>query len=100
MRAPIRPLSRITATAVMACAFAPAVSSLGTVAAYAQAAETGTVTIVKDAQPNGPRIFHFTTDIRHNNEDQLDNFTLDDDPMSDRSNTEVFDGVLPGTYWV
>jgi LPXTG-motif cell wall-anchored protein len=86
-------------TAAMACAFAPAVSSLGAVA-YSQAAETATVTIVKDAQPNGPRNFHFTTDIRHNNEEELDNFTLDDDPTSDRPNTEQFDGVLPGTYWV
>ena len=100
MRAPIHPLSRITVTAAMAFAFAPAVSSLGAVAAYAQTAETATVTIVKDAQPNGPRNFHFTTDIRHNNEDGLDNFTLDDDPASALPNTELFDGVLPGTYWV
>lgn len=103
MKAPIRPLSRIIVTAAMASAFAPAVSSvsaLGAVAAYAQTAETATVTIVKDAQPNGPRNFHFTTDMRHNNEEALDNFALDDDPTSVRPNTEQFDGVLPGTYWV
>lgn len=56
--------------------------------------------IVKDAQPNGPHNFHFTTDIRHSNEEGLDTFTLDDDPTSARPNAEQFDGVAPGTYWV
>jgi len=98
MNVPIRPLSRIALTAALA--LAPALPVLGPVAAHAQTAETASVRIVKDAQPNGPRNFHFTTDVRHNNEDGLDNFTLDDDPTSERPNFQQFDGVTPGTYWV
>lgn len=98
MNSPIRPLARFTLTA--AVALTPVVSSLGATAAYAQAAPTGTVTIVKDAQPNGPRNFQFTTDMRQVNEQDLDNFSLDDDPSSARPNTEVFEGVEPGTYYV
>ena len=98
MHSPIRPLARFTLTA--AVALTPVVSSLGATAAYAQAAPAGKVTIVKDAQPNGPRNFQFTTDMRHVNEQDLDNFSLDDDPSSARPNTEVFEGVEPGTYYV
>lgn len=98
MNVRIRPLSSITLTAALA--LAPALSMLGPVAAHAQTIETASVKIVKDAQPNGPRNFHFTTDIQHNNEDQLDNFTLDDDPTSERPNFQQFDGVTAGTYWV
>jgi LPXTG-motif cell wall-anchored protein len=94
----IRPLARFTLTA--AVALTPVVSSLGATAAYAQTAPAGRVTIVKDAQPNGPRNFQFTTDMRHLNEQGLDNFSLDDDPSSERPNTEVFEGVEPGTYYV
>ncbi|MGH2690661.1 MAG: prealbumin-like fold domain-containing protein, partial [Actinomycetota bacterium] len=94
----IRPLARFTLTA--AVALTPVVSSLGATAAYAQAAPAGRVTIIKDAQPNGPRNFQFTTDIRQTNEYDLDNFSLDDDPSSQRPNTEVFEGVEPGTYYV
>ncbi|MGH2720949.1 MAG: prealbumin-like fold domain-containing protein, partial [Actinomycetota bacterium] len=98
MHSPIRPLARFTLTA--AVALTPAVSSLGATAAYAQAAPAGKVTIVKDAQPNGPRNFQYTTDIRHVNEYNLDNFSLDDDPSSERPSTQVFEGVEPGTYYV
>jgi LPXTG-motif cell wall-anchored protein len=76
---------------------APTVSSA---AAYAQTAETATVTVVKDARPNSPRNFHFTTDVLHSNEHGLDNFTLDDDSDPERSNTQAYTGVVPGTYWV
>jgi LPXTG-motif cell wall-anchored protein len=98
MNVRIRPLSSITLTAALA--LAPALSLLGPAAAQAQTAGTASVRIVKDAQPNGPRNFHFTTDIQHNNEDGLDTFTLDDDPTSARPNFQQFDGVIPGTYWV
>jgi LPXTG-motif cell wall-anchored protein len=98
MNAPIRPLARFALTA--AVALTPVVGSLGATAAYAQTAGTGKVTIVKDADPNGPRNFLFTTDIRHNNEEGLDNFSLDDDPSSERPNSNVFEGVAAGSYWV
>jgi LPXTG-motif cell wall-anchored protein len=93
----LRPLPRIALTATLALA---PTFSLGAAAAHAQTAETASVRIIKDAQPNGPHNFHFTTDLRTSNEEGLDNFTLDDDPTSARPNFEQFEGVAPGTYWV
>src|SRR5437867_6366118 len=72
----LRPLSRIVLTAGLALA---PTFSLGAAAAHAQTADTASVRIIKDAQPNGPHNFHFTTDLRQTNEEGLDNFTLDDD---------------------
>lgn len=96
---PLSTLRRIAVTAAVASALVPA----SALVAHAQTEEppaTATVTIVKDARPNSPRNFTFTTDLRRNNEHNLDNFTLDDDADPDRSNTEIFEGVVPGTYYV
>jgi hypothetical protein len=101
MNTPIRtprPLSRIMLTAALA--LAPSLSTFGAVAAHAQTADAASVRIVKDAQPNGPTNFHFTTNVSQTNEEGLDNFTLDDDPTSPRPNDQQYNGVAPGTYWV
>ncbi len=57
--------------------------------------ERGTITIVKDADPNGPTDFAFTDDIAAPNA-----FTLDDDADATLSNTETFTDVVPGSYTV
>lgn len=58
---------------------------------------TGSITIVKDAQPNDPQDFSFVT-IGNG----LSNFTLDDDGDNTNtlSNTEIFLDLSAGTYTV
>ena len=51
----------------------------------------GTITIVKDADPNGPTDFGFTTDLG-------DAFALDDDDDETLENSTTFSNVSAGTY--
>lgn len=55
---------------------------------------TGSITIIKDAQPNDAQNFAFTTSAG------LSNFNLDDDSDPNLSNTKVFSNVSAGTYEV
>lgn len=50
----------------------------------------GSITIVKDAQPNGSQVFGFSGD--------LGAFNLDDNNDGALPNTRVFDSLLPGSY--
>lgn len=52
----------------------------------------GSITIIKDAQPNSAQDFAYTGD--------LGAFTLDDDQDPTHSNTAVFDELEPGSYSV
>jgi len=55
---------------------------------------SGSITVIKDTVPNGPQDFNFTTTgglIPAT-------FSLDDDADATFSNTQVFSGLLPGTY--
>lgn len=54
--------------------------------------EFGTITIVKDAEPNDPQDFQFTG--------ELDNFSLDDDDDGTLPNSQTFAGLLQDTYEV
>jgi len=58
-------------------------------------AQLGSITIVKDAQPNAPQDFAFTTTGTG-----LVNFTLDDDADPALSNQRVFADLSAGTYTV
>lgn len=53
------------------------------------------ITIIKDAVPNGPQDFQFTT-----SGSGLSDFALDDDNDPTLSNSKVFNNLLPGTYSV
>lgn len=55
----------------------------------------GSITIIKDAQPNSATDFAFTTTGTG-----LSNFSLDDDTNPTLSNTKVFNGLTPGSYSV
>jgi hypothetical protein len=58
--------------------------------------QRGTITIVKDAVPDGPTDFPFT--VGGGNPSGLGGFSLDDDNDATLSNTQVFNNVKPGTY--
>ncbi|MBI2414399.1 DUF11 domain-containing protein [candidate division WWE3 bacterium] len=64
---------------------------------FTNSVKRGSITIVKDAQPDSEEDFRFTAKIP--NLDDLD-FYLDDDGdnTNDLSNTEVLSDLLPGTY--
>ena len=51
------------------------------------------LTIVKDALPNGPQDFAFTT-----TGDRLSDFTLDDDADPTLANTVTFTDLTPGQF--
>lgn len=55
----------------------------------------GSLTIVKDAQPNDAQDFGFTT-----SGNGLSSFSLDDDSDATLSNTKVFSNLSPGSYSV
>ena len=55
----------------------------------------GSITIVKDAVPNGPTDFGFTTTGTG-----LSPFSLDDDADGTLPNTTTFSGLLPGSFSV
>lgn len=55
----------------------------------------GSITIIKDAQPNDPQDFTFTT-----TGSGLSSFSLDDDSDPTLSNTKVFSNLAAGTYSV
>ncbi|MGH2705533.1 MAG: MSCRAMM family protein [Actinomycetota bacterium] len=55
----------------------------------------GSITVVKDAQPDSGQDFSFTTTGTG-----MSAFVLDDDDDDVRSNTRSFSGLLPGTYTV
>src|SRR5450830_1445933 len=67
---------------------------------------TGTITIIKDTVPNGPQDFSFTTTgglyATVGANVYATTFSLVDDTDADSThlNTQVFSGVLPGTYTV
>ncbi len=54
----------------------------------------GTITIVKDAVPNGPQEFSFVM----TNGSAVSTFSLDDDPVSPLPNSKSYVGLLPGIY--
>ena len=58
-------------------------------------AATGSITIIKDAQPDDAQDFAFTTSGTG-----LSSFSLDDDANATLSNTKVFSGLSAGTYTV
>ena len=55
----------------------------------------GSLTIIKDANPNSSQSFGFTT-----SGNGLTNFALSDDGISGHSNIKTFNNLLPGTYSV
>jgi len=55
----------------------------------------GSITIIKDAQPNDSQDFSFTTTGTG-----LTNFTLDDDSDPTLSDTKVFSNLMPGTFTI
>lgn len=55
----------------------------------------GSITIVKDADPNSSQPFGFTT-----SGDGLSPFALSDDGVSGHSNSQTFNNLLPGNYSV
>ncbi|MDD2482786.1 MAG: VWA domain-containing protein [Candidatus Shapirobacteria bacterium] len=55
----------------------------------------GSITIIKDAVPNDPQDFSFTT-----TGSGLSNFSLDDNSDATLSNTKVFSNLMPGTFSV
>jgi plastocyanin len=59
--------------------------------------EEGSITIVKDAQPDGAQDFEFDPSANH---DPGTNFLLDDDADGTLSAQRTFTGLLPGTYAV
>ena len=58
-------------------------------------ASTGSITIVKDAVPNGPTDFAFTT-----TGSGLSPFSLDDDADATLPSSTTFSGLLPGSFSV
>ncbi|MGH2764430.1 MAG: prealbumin-like fold domain-containing protein, partial [Actinomycetota bacterium] len=58
--------------------------------------QEGSITVVKDALPNDPQDFSYTTTGGLSPA----TFTLDDDADPTLSNTRTFTGLLPGTYTV
>ena len=57
--------------------------------------QRGTITIIKDAVPNGAQDFAYTT-----TGGGLSGFSLDDDADGTLSNTQTFPNVMPGAYSV
>lgn len=57
--------------------------------------QKGSITIKKDAVPNSPQDFTFTT-----TGSGLSNFSLDDDSNATLPNSKTFTDLLPGTYTV
>ena len=55
----------------------------------------GSINIIKDAQPNGPQDFAFTT-----NGSGLSPFSLDDDADGTLPSTKAFTNIVPGAYSV
>ena len=55
----------------------------------------GTITVVKDAVPNAPDNFSFTSDIPSNT-----SFMLDDDADAALLNSQIFANLVPGTYTI
>ncbi|KKK52460.1 hypothetical protein LCGC14_3104710, partial [marine sediment metagenome] len=56
----------------------------------------GTITVIKDTDPDGPQNFDFTFKMGIFSVD----FILDDDNDPERSNTVTFTNLLPDTYTV
>jgi uncharacterized repeat protein (TIGR01451 family) len=56
---------------------------------------TGSITIIKDAQPDDPQNFTFTS-----NNTSIPSFQLDDDTDPTLSNQKVFTGLNAGTYTI
>lgn len=61
--------------------------------------ENGSITIIKDAQPNGPQDFSFTAEGQ-NRPTGMASFKLDDDDDATLSNSATFENIKPGTYTV
>ncbi|MBL8121462.1 hypothetical protein JNM87_01800, partial [Candidatus Saccharibacteria bacterium] len=62
---------------------------------FVNTVQKGSITIVKDAVPNGAQDFTFTT-----TGNGLSSFSLDDDTNPTLSNTKTFSNLLPGSYSV
>ncbi len=58
---------------------------------------TGSITIIKDAQPNSSQVFNYTTTGGLSTD--TGGFTLSD-PGTGSTNTQTFNNVVPGTYTV
>ncbi len=58
--------------------------------------KSGSITVIKDAVPNDAQDFEFDPSSNL----QATNFFLDDDADGTLSNTQLFNGLLPGTYSV
>ena len=62
---------------------------------FVNSVQKGSITIVKDAVPNGPQDFAFTTTGTG-----LSGFSLDDDSDAALASTKTFTNLLPGSYSV
>ncbi len=60
----------------------------------------GSITIIKDAQPNSDQAFKFTGSLGDPSVDEGPNFTLVDDGANDITDRRTFTGLEPGTYTV
>jgi uncharacterized repeat protein (TIGR01451 family) len=62
--------------------------------------ERGSVTIVKDADPDSDQPFKFTGDLGDPSDEDGPNFTLVDDGLNDTTDRRTFTELTPGTYTV
>lgn len=65
-----------------------------TICTFSNAVNKASLTIIKNAVPDDPQDFTFTTS------DNLTGFNLDDDSDTTLSNTQIFNGLFPGSYTV
>ena len=84
-----------TATGVMTATVTSGRPAINATCTFTNAIQKGSITIVKDAVPNGPQDFAFTTTGTG-----LSAFSLDDDSDPTLSNTKTFSQLLPGSYSV
>lgn len=73
---------------------AATVTKTGTTCVFSNLVNKGTITIVKDAQPDDAQDFSFSGSL------SIGDFSLDDDADPTLSNSKTVSGLMPGTYTV
>lgn len=62
--------------------------------------QRGSITIIKDAQPDSDEEFKFTGSLGDSENEEAPNFTLIDDGENDITDRRLFEDLTPGTYTV
>ncbi len=84
-----------TSPGVMAATVTAGRPAINAACTFTNTIQKGSITIVKDAAPNSPQDFSFTTTGAG-----LAGFSLDDDSDTTLSNTKTFTNLIPGTFSV